>query len=368
MKICFILGSYPKDWMGGAELQSYFIARKLSKRGHQVYYLAINTVVDKRFYEIDEGINVYRIKKSKNIFQYYSKVYKVFCEIKPDICYSRSRGELPIAFILCRVTRTPLMYAVASDDICYPKPFPYKLWRPRVFLHQCNYWISQVLMKKVDAVISQSDHQFKLLKRNFYVQSLIIKKWIPIPEMSELSEKKDPPVVLWLANIKQIKRPELFIKLAKKCANLKAEFIMAGHISNNNYYRKILRQTKIFSNLRYIGGVSYKQANDLMNIASVFVSTSKFEAFPSTTFIQAWMYRVPTLSLSDDPDDILVRENIGICSGFFDQMISDIKFLIENKEMRKKMGNKARQYVIKEHDIKKIICTYEHIFLELIRG
>ena len=362
LKICFILGSYPKDWIGGAELQSYIMAKELSERRYRVYYLAINTIVHKPFYEVDEGIEVYRIKKNWNIFKYYSTIIGLFRKIDPDICYNRSRGELPLAYLLCKITRTPLIYALASDDHCRPKPFPYRIWRPRAFSHQWNYWLSQVLMRKVDLVLSQSNYQSRLLRTNFGISSQVIRKWIPGPKETELGPKDEPPIVLWLANIKDIKRPELFIALARECLDLKAKFIMAGHISDDNRYRGLFQQARFPSNFQYLGGVSYEEANDLMNKASIFISTSRYEGFPSNTFIQAWLNKVPTISLIDDPEGVLNREHIGSCSGSLEQMVKDVRFLLENKELRETMGLNARKYALRVHSSKKNMLKCEHVF------
>jgi glycosyltransferase involved in cell wall biosynthesis len=368
LKICFLLGSYPKDWVGGAEVQSFMIARELFRKGHQVYYLAVNTLFDKPFYEVDEGIEVYRVRKTRNVWRYYRKVLAIFWKIAPDLCYNRSLSELPLAFILCRLTHTPLVYAIASDDNCLRKPFPYKIWRPRACRHQWNYWLSQALMKKADAVLSQSGYQSQLLDKNFETESRVVKKWMPVPDELELTERNGAPIVLWLANIKDVKRPELFVSLAAECSQLGAEFVMAGHLSDNVRFRDVFRRASTLPNFRYLGGVSLTEAEELMKKASLFVSTSAYEGFPSNTFIQAWLRRVPTVSLSVDPEGILNKENIGFCSGSFDRMVQDVKLLLGNEDLRRAMGAKAREYVLREHCNKRIILQYEDIFKAMARN
>jgi len=41
LRIGLIIGAYPKDKVGGSELQTFLIGRELAKLGHEVYYFAI---------------------------------------------------------------------------------------------------------------------------------------------------------------------------------------------------------------------------------------------------------------------------------------------------------------------------------------
>jgi len=56
-KICFLMGNYFKYFMGGAELQAYFIAKKLAE-DYKVHYLFVRYpgFKIKDFQRIDNGI------------------------------------------------------------------------------------------------------------------------------------------------------------------------------------------------------------------------------------------------------------------------------------------------------------------------
>src|SRR3990170_4638753 len=90
MKICMINGSYPKDRIGGSELQTFLIGRQLARQGHEVHYLAIRTAShDKSRYEVDEGVHVHRFFKHENLVSRLFKIKKTIQELKIDICYVR---------------------------------------------------------------------------------------------------------------------------------------------------------------------------------------------------------------------------------------------------------------------------------------
>jgi hypothetical protein len=66
----------------------------------------------------------------------------------------------------------------------------------------------------------------------------------------------------------------------------------------------LLSQIRRMENLDLLGEVPLEEVNAQLAAGHLFVNTSKTEGFPNT-FIQAWMRRVPTLSLDVDPDGIL---------------------------------------------------------------
>ena len=117
-------------------------------------------------------------------------------------------------------------------------------------------------------------------------------------------------------------------------------------------YRDIITKWENESTkFEYIENVSFDKSNELISKASVFVNTSqRNEGFPNT-FIQAWLRKTPTVSLSFDPDGIIKTRNIGFVSNIFDQLIEDVKTLIVDAALRERMGERARKYAIQEYSV-----------------
>jgi glycosyltransferase involved in cell wall biosynthesis len=76
------------------------------------------------------------------------------------------------------------------------------------------------------------------------------------------------------------------------------------------------------------------------------------------------MRQVPVVSLNADPDNILVREGLGFNSITFERLSQDVKLLIENRELREKMGKRAQQYAHENHSVDKMA----NCFLSLIES
>ena len=212
----------------------------------------------------------------------------------------------------------------------------------------------------------QNNNQKKKLWEEFKRKSYIIHSG-HIPNKGRVI-KDSSPIVLWLNSLSKRKQPELFIKLAKLNQDLKCIFVMGGGTPGNpanatkNYVQLLLNEIRKLNNFKYIGEVPFDESPSWYKRASIYVNTSKKsrEGYPNA-FIQSWLAETPIVSLNVNPDNILTRHNIGFHSKNFNQLVEDVRFLINNSNIRGKMGKEARRFAEKEYDIKRIGDRYEKI-------
>jgi len=88
------------------------------------------------------------------------------------------------------------------------------------------------------------------------------------------------------------------------------------------------------------------------------MNTSVSEGFPNT-FTQAWLRRTPVLSLSFDPDSILANNAVGRISGDIGTLATDIREVISERRLRKKIGGTAKEHAIKNHSIETVVDQLE---------
>jgi len=270
--------------------------------------------------------------------------------------YFHEAGSTGVLPLFCCLNRKKFVYRIPSDAVVLSKPLSGSYGLSRKI-------VDALEIKRADIVIAQSEFQRRILKERFRVESVVIKSGLALPYVN--CEKPDPPIVLWVGSISNVKNPDLFVKLAKTIPNVRFEMV-GGKTRNSQLCEKIKRASKALSNFNFYGFVPYHQVNEYFRRASIFVNTSSIEGFPNT-FLQAWSHYVPVISLNVDPDGVIKRNKIGFCSKTFKQLVSDVNKLLRDKELRKKMGGNGRKYVEKEHNLQKITREYINLFEELMR-
>jgi glycosyltransferase involved in cell wall biosynthesis len=370
-KICFIVSSYFKYFKGGAELQAYFIAKQLAKNVevHYLFRRPPNFNI-KDFKKVDNGINLHIMRpydyKTVGTFYLfnYPELIKLLNKIKPDIIYQRG-GKPYIGMVekWCKRNNKRSVFGMSMDSNCSKKTI---LNFKRNFLNYpsniLNSFFTFSGIRNANLLIAQTTRQQKLLQKNFNRDSIIIPNGLKVP-LSPF-KKDDPPIISWIANIKPLKQPEIFIKLAENLQDLNVQFVYLGRPNQGPYQNMLIEKTKKVKNLEYLGEIPFKETNELLSKSSLLVNTSTTEGF-SNAYIQAWMRETPVVTLNCDPGDIIKNHKIGFHSGSFNQMVKDVRYLIENEDIIKEMGKNAREYAVKNHDIEKIGKQYLEVFRKL---
>lgn len=355
-KLLFISGNYFGQITGGAEYQSYLLSRELLKRGYDIYYLFIDNGQE---IKNDIGIKLIPIRKKEvlrkivgNYFVIdYPKVIREIRKVRPDVIYNRTGfAYTGIAASYCKHNPCKMIWHVAHRNDLIPTTFKCKRTFPFEFLDKkfLEYGI-----ENSDCIIAQAKYQEDLLVRNYGTKcDRIVPSFHPVFE--DKVRKRLPVKIVWIANIKEWKQPELFIGLAKELSYLpNVKFIMIGRQTNLLFQEEINKRIAELSNLEYWGEKPFEDVNEILCDSHLFVNTSKYEGFPNT-FIQAWMREVPVVSLHVDPDDVLKKNKIGYHSGSFEQMVKDVEKLIHDGQLRKDMGKRAQKYACQNHSLSNI--------------
>lgn len=173
--------------------------------------------------------------------------------------------------------------------------------------------------------------------------------------------------VVYVNNIKTRKRPELFLELVNKLKENNYKFLMIGELQANiEYYKNLISECeKDNNNFKYLGAKTSEEVDKILAVSEILVNTCEPEGF-GNNFIQAWLNKCPTVTLTFDPDNIIKENKIGYHSETFEKMVKDVKNLINDDKLRKEIGERARKYALQNHSIHVNIKKYEEIFKKLI--
>jgi glycosyltransferase involved in cell wall biosynthesis len=363
-KLCFVsLSSYPLlgeetlGYIGGAEVQQVLLAIELIKHSYKVTFITYSDGQPSMERASDiEIIKVYKREDAANLSLLVKAwvLWRAMKKADADI-YFHEAGAAAVVSLFCFLRRKKIIYYIPSDlnvsrELASANESLY---------HRIANWLD---IKLADIVICQSEFQRERLKDNFGREGCIIKNAFSLSK-EPMPEKARPPVVLWVATIREVKQPELFLKLAEAIPEARFQMI-GGPGSGLEFYNSVEESATRMPNLEFLGFVPFHEVDEYFKRASIFVNTSKYEGF-SNTFIQAWMHCVPVVSLHSDPDGIISKYRLGFHSKTLEQLVEDIKTMLANQALRQEMGENGRRYVEREHNIASVVGKYIEVFTHL---
>lgn len=354
-KLAIVTPGFYEQMTGGTEYQSYLLAQAAVEAGMDVHHIYIRIDPHQNLPN-RLGIALHPIDppKCRAYFRGLGnpasfclpKAYQILKQLAPDYVYCRSGVvQAGLGAYYAKKFGCKSIWHVASAPDVTPKPLAPLLRRPLDLLERklIDYAIQHSTL-----VLTQAEYQSILLKRHYRRDSVVMTNLLPQPK--ETLDKTGCFTILWIANLKGAKQPEKFIQLAAAFAeNKEIRFVMIGRPTKDNHYQqRVENQIKKLPNLEYLGEQAMISVNQILAASHVLVNTSRHEGF-SNTFVQAWMRKVPVISMMVNPDGILTGEKIGFCSGSAKQLAKDVKTLFENPLLRDEMGRKAQAYALENH-------------------
>lgn len=369
-KICFVaLGAYPllaaKDPKNviGPDVHQVILAKELMKNNFKITFITYNE--GGRPVEFIDGIEIINIHEDTCDLRILDIILKVFRrwnamkKANAHIYFHHGDGG-GVVSLFCRMKKKKFVYHIGSDGLVNKELITRKIKgfsRSKLSLGFLTNWLD---IRLADAVIVQNEYQKEMMKKKIGKDGVLIKKPFPLVERG-MPDKTKPPIVLWVGAMAEVKQPELFIKLAEAIPEAQFQMI-GGHSGNQELYDRINERSRKISNYHHLGVIPFNEINEYFKRASILVNTSIFEAYPPYVAMQAWMNYTPVVSLGDNSNEIMRRYNMGFHSKTFEQMVRDIKTLLQDEMLREEMGANGREYIEKEHNFIKIIREYIELF------
>lgn len=340
-----------KRTFGGATVQMYLIAKELNKDKDLKIFSLIQNYRTIKFNDINQFNIIKTFNENDGLINKISKFFKEIDKIKPNVIIQH--GLTLFSCLLakyCKKKGIKFVFMFASDIETNGK---YQNNSKKCLLFK-------MLLKNSYLLITQNRYQHKKLKEDHNINSKMIYNGF---ELKSRITKKNSNYLLWVSRCDKLKRPNLFLELAK--LNPKLKFIMICPRSNDSdYFDKIKNKSEEFRNLKFIDYVPFKEIDKYFKLAKIFVNTSYYEGFPQT-FIQATMNKIPITSLKVNPNNFLNKYKCGFCAnGDFNLMKTQICQLLNNKRLYNKMSKNAYNYAKSNHDIRLNVIK----LLELIKN
>src|SRR5262245_25862243 len=333
------------QYIGGESVQHVLLARAWRDMGHEVSMIVFDDGQGAR--RVVDGITViaaYRRHAGVPGLRFFhpraSKLFSALMAADAEIYYQSPAGvHTGITAWFCRTTGRQFIFRVASDSDCEKEHSRIGSWRDRRLY---DYGL-----RRADLVAVQTEHQGRMLMDNHRLESSVVNMLVEPPKRGAATVNKDIDV-LWLGNLRSLKRPELVLELARQLPDV--NFTLAGGACpfewGYTYFDDVKAAATRLPNVSMPGGIRYTESGAWFDRARIFLNTSSIEGFPNT-FLQAWIRGVPVVSFFD-PDGLIRRLQLGQVAVTIDDMRESIRGLLDVHVYRENVGRRARDFVSRE--------------------
>jgi len=189
-------------------------------------------------------------------------------------------------------------------------------------------------------------------------------------DTSSLDKKyklKGKKVVLFTGRLISHKGVKYLVKAAK---DIEGEILIVGEGPQKSYLENLIAQKQL-KNVHLIGYVSSQDLINLYYKADVFVSPSVWEEPLGLTILEAMASKTPVIATRKGGVPLLVKHNY---NGLFVKTRNSQKIaeacnrLLKNDELRKKLGETARETVSKKFTWKIIASKFDRLYKKICRS
>jgi glycosyltransferase involved in cell wall biosynthesis len=369
--VCFVgLGNLPvlapeysDQPAGGEALQHTLLARALARRGWRVSMIVMDQgqsdgatwdgVKTYKAYRANEGIPVVRFLHPR-----WTKLRSALQRADADIYYtSCASAELGQMALFARRYGKKVVFRIASDSDCDPRALLVRYWRDR----QLYRWG----LARADLVLAQTPSQQRALVRNFGRQSRVVGLAVEPAGRRRGFHERDIDA-LWVANIRALKRPHLFLDAAARLPGLSFHLLGARLAEAPALYDEVRARSESLPNVTFHGFVPQHRIGAFFERARLHVSTSHTEGVPNT-FLQAWSRGTPVVTFLD-PEGLISRNGIGAAVPDTDGLQAAIRRLAGDPAAWQAASSSSTRYFDEHCNEAQIVSTYTDAFSALLQA
>lgn len=219
--------------------------------------------------------------------------------------------------------------------------------------------LAQERIRTADLVITQTERQRRLAEANLGISSVVIGSGAAM-RPRPTGTPGGGSHVLWVGRCDPIKRPWVFVELAKRFPS--TPFAMLMTPGTRLLYDEIRTEAALVPNLTMLDSRPHDEALALYDNALAVVSTSISEGMPNV-LIEAAMAAKPFLSYAVDPGGVLADGRIGIAAGNdFEAVCAALAGLLDDRALRARIGEAARAYAEANWDVAATVDAYLDAF------
>ena len=387
MKIGYFITKFPYDQQfveysyGGASLVAYYLAIETAKRGHEidVFTTSINS---KDSIEKNENMTIYRYGTNFKVLT--SNIsFGLFREpVNHDVDITHTHFDIPpgplAGLRYAKKKNVPLVVTYHGDWV---ESFGGFIRRVGVAFH--NKYLVDKVLSYADVIISPSEYYInesrflgKYRDKIVVIPNGVNIEEFDIPYSKEECRKRlrlplDKKILLFFGYLSPYKGPDVLIKAMSKIIKHvpDVELVFVGKGVMREELELLSKDLGIEKNVRFAGFVEdglkplYYKAADVFCLPAMMGT----ECYP-LTILEAMTCAVPIVAskIGGIPDAVKDGENgLLVPPKDSDALADAIIYLLENEDVREKMGKKERKKV-ENYSWERIAAATEKVYNEVL--
>lgn len=323
---------------GGAERYGWHLTRALANAGWSVT-VGVRYALREGEEQIIDGVRFVGLSRRMHFLVDW---YRFLKSERPDWCFWQCADHLlgPAAEI-ARWLGVRMAFSTMHDLDVQPR---------KAFMRRRNWWPLYAWgLQRSNLIFVQHKGQRDYLPARWQRRTYLLPGIVSLPAAVTPHPQRNG-MVAWVAVIRPAKRPDRLVEIARRLPMIR--FVVCGAPTSNLWdpgeLEEILAQLRSLPNVDHRGHLAPEEALKLIGNASLLLSTSDGEGFPSV-FLEAWAAGTPIVSIQIDPDHKIKNAELGMVAYTVDEAVDAVCSLMTLFQVRQDMGMRARRHVEETH-------------------
>ncbi len=358
MKVCIVsLNIVPyftgdrSRFYGGAEVQGAFVAEALRGCGQQVSLVVsdlsrpdVIPFPAENAFASDDGIRGLRFFHPR-----WTGVVDALGRADADVYYQHCAGMVTgLTAWFCRRNKRVFVYGAGSDVDFSVRDVAVHGFRDRMMFRYG--------LRASSGFVVQNERQRAVAQEFGTPMTLIPTGVKPVDSIPDAPGTD----IVWIGAMWTVKRPELFLELARRMPDKRFRMIGGG----GELAHRIDAEAASIPNVELVGRIPHDELGGVLRRAALLVNTSSVEGFPNA-YLDAWNHGLPVVAFQDI-DGMIRGEGVGAVCANLDDMVAAIRGLAENTDALRAIRASARALVQERFSPRVIGPKYMHFFEQLL--
>jgi glycosyltransferase involved in cell wall biosynthesis len=292
-------------------------------------------------------------------------------KVRPDVVNVHYAAYIGLAGVWAqKVHQVPTVLSLIGRD-AVPGPLVPKLWP----------WYSNLVARQVAHTVfiskfCQSYHREACFPYSIIPYGVDTTKIAPgLPDESlreKLGLAPDVRILFSLQRLSLLKRVDIAIHSVSRLVDqgiTNFVLLVGGTGQEADRLKQLVERLRVQQHVKFLGLVPEHQVGRYFALADIFVFPSMFETF-GIAATQAMAAGVPVIATRNSAIPEVVEDGVtGLLSPPLDAeaMAQNVATLLNNKELRQRMGQQARERAVRLYDWERVALRYESVLQDVVQ-